>query len=236
MNRIVITKGFFRCVEASQRSRRSVGQLLLGSLLLLSACDASDAAPAQSGKQGKPARSKQSYAVAGISPGMEESRVGIAATSAGYQLVHQSKGSDWQIELKRAASGNRFSIGEDLKGVREQYFRKGAETISVSYVAMPQGSVAYHIYYSAPSAVLDYAEAARISEQRYGRSSFTSRAGPRWAKWCVPPAPTAQACLKQAHLSLSESASSVSISVQDDGVRERQILLLRQQLGAKATF
>lgn len=221
------------CGDAGRR--RCTGRLLLAAILTLPACTESGAASAQEAEKPNVTGRDHSYAVAGIEPGFEASQVELAAAKAGYKLVLEDKGADWQMEMKNASRANRFPSGDALTGIRSHEFLKGAEMLIVSYVAMPQGAVAYRVSYTAPAAVTDYSRAAEVTTQRYGKSSFSNQAG-RWSKWCPSASKSEQDCLKQPHLSLSATARGVSISAQDEGVRDKQVRLLQEQLGAKPTF
>lgn len=206
---------------------------VLSAALLLSACGSSNAAAPAGQQSGQ--RTKSVFAVSGISPGMAAADVSSAALRAGYQLQRQDKGTDWQRELKKAKTGNPFQLSEPLRGISSQEYRKGAESISVDYLAMPSGPVAYLVTYTAAPTVLTYSEAAKELTRRYGKSSFSSQAASPWAQWCTEPAQTTRDCLRSNHLTLSESSRGITISTQNEGLREQQKRSLRQS-GGKATF
>ena len=206
---------------------------LLASSLLLAACGQSDAAPAGQSKKPTAQRSERVYAVAGVTPGMGASQVVSAAQAAGYRLVGSDEGEDWAAAMKKATTGDRYRLFEKLNGLGGHEFKKGSESLTVDYVAMPSGPVAYLVHYGAPVETLDLQAARQSLTQRYGPSTFS---GERWAQWCSKPARSPQECLRSSHLSVSLGNGLVFISAEDAGVREEQKRLLRQLSGAKPTF
>ena len=208
-------------------------RLLLGTVIALAACVGATAPSA--GKEGTKVQVTARYAVAGIAPGLSSSQVAAAASKAGYQLLHETRGDDW-AEALRSATGAPFEFGRPKKGIRDQEYGRGGERISVNYLPMPGGSIATLIGYSAPLGVLSFEQAEAELTRRYGRRSFGQAAGAPWSMWCAKQAKDARDCLNYARITLSESNDGVSIYTDDPGLKAEQVRLFRQHTGAKASF
>lgn len=213
---------------------RDFRRLLLGCAVLLTACGAAKA-PSQS-KQGNQAQAAPRYAIAGISPGMTALQVADAAAKAGYRLTNESKGNDWAEAMRQSVEGNRFDFNSPSRGIRGQDYRRGGESLSIVYIAMPVGSVATLVSYSAPLGVLDFTKAEAEITRRYGPKSFGNQAGAPWSMWCAKQATSARDCLNYARLTVGRSNESVTMSTDNPAIEAEQEKLLRKHSGAKASF
>ncbi|HEY0312301.1 MAG TPA: hypothetical protein VGC56_07365 [Allosphingosinicella sp.] len=166
---------------------------------------------------------------------MTAEQVKSAAFKAGYRLSSETAGLDWALQLKNAMSGPGPHFGEALKGIAGQEFTKGGESISVSYLAMPQGYLAWSVHYSAGPAVVSFSDAVNEMTKRYGKSSFTKPAG-HWAQWCSAGARSPQDCLKQSFMSVNESPNGVSMHTENARLRDEQKRLLQEHGGKKPSF
>jgi hypothetical protein len=216
-----------------QISARSFGYLLLGSALLLSACGASDAAA--SDPKGAASSTTRTYSIAGIALGMTAQQVKSTALKAGYRLSSETAGADWALQLKNAMSGPGPHFGDALRGIAEHEFTKGGESISVSYMAMPQGNVAWSMSYTAGPAIVSLNDAVHEMTKRYGKTSFANSTG-HWAQWCSPGARSPQDCLKQPFLSVSESRNGVSMHTENPRLQDEQKRLLLAHGSRKPSF
>jgi len=223
-------------IKPSNGSCYSVPRWLLAPMIMLSACGPSDAASSNDAQSQAQRPQTQRYAVAGISPGMTAIAVAEAAQRAGYRKTHEAAGADWRLTMELETSGRRFDLSAPRRGISEQEFTKGGERISVRYVAMPQGPVAWFVYYSAPRAVLSFSSANSEMIRRYGRGSYAHNGPNPWVQWCSRPVQTARECQDHSHLRLDESPNGVSLSTQDEEIRREQRRLLLQRSGASPTF
>lgn len=224
------------CLVRLGESRFNAGSLrhlLFGSLIALAV--PASAVATNADKPGTKEQVTARYAVAGIASGMTSSQVAVAASNAGYQLVHETKGDDW-AEALRSAMGAKFEFGRPKNGIRDQEYRRGGERISVNYLPMPGGSIATLIGYSAPVAVLSYEQADAELSRRYGPKSFGNRAGAPWSIWCAKQAKDARDCLNYARITLEKGIDGVPIYTDDPALKAEQVRLFRQHSGAKASF
>lgn len=212
---------------------RPLRLLLLSSGLLLSACGSSDAA-AKDPREAVRSTNK-AYAMAGIELGMTAEQVKAAASKAGYRLASETPGMDWALQLKSAASGPGPHFGEPLRGIAGQEFAKGGESITVTYMAMPQGNVAWSMSYSAGPAIASFDDSVTELTKRYGKSSFASSVG-HWAQWCSAGARSPQECLRQPFLSVHDSPNGVSIHAENPRLGDEQKRLLLERSGRKPSF
>lgn len=216
-----------------ERPRVLTAQLLLGSMVLLSACGA--AAEQKQPQVKSEAKRVSAFGVAGITPGMTASQVSIAASRAGYRMTNQEQGPDWVLHLRRS-SGAKFEFSDKLTGVSEQTYRRGGEDITVTFIPMPQGPVATDVHYSAPLAVLDFAAASAELTRRYGSRSFAGAGASQWAQWCSKGVANARACLTKSYLSLEQSRMGVTMHAANPLLKEAQRQALLKSAGAKPSF
>lgn len=222
--------------RASLRTRINLPLAFLGLVLVTSSCSNAAATGDAEGK--KPAASaKTAFTVAGIRAGMSASEVNLALSKAGFALVHSDDGADWALELRMARTGDKLAFGEPRRGIRAQEFKKGGERISVDYLAMPTGPVAYLITYNAPLAVLEFSRAKAELTRRQGPSSFSNQqAAAPWAMWCAGAPRTARDCLDVSHVSVARDPDGATISAEDPGLRRAQRKLLEAAGGQRPSF
>lgn len=191
------------------------------------------AACGQASSRGTATSTPRSLAVAGLSIGATPAEAAATLGRAGYTKKRSVPGPNFEQAVQRARGNDSLQYAGAIK---EESYGKGGETVSLTYVAMPNGPVAQNIGYSVPPGVASMQKVVDEFTRRHGPATRdgNGRFG-REVVWCATPGPGCER--RGQHLSVSATYRDTSAFLEDPTViaRQRQAILAAPG-GGKPTF